>query len=118
MTRIGSRRAFLVTLLLLVRVPDLVPDRDIQVVFSGIRPGEKLQAELVCVGEVAAPSAAGGSSVSASTSTRSTRSGTADDPDGSTCSVSAHRSVGQRRSDSWSRSNGSMTVTSPKTMPS
>ena len=38
----------------------MVPDRDIQVVFSGIRPGEKLQEELVCAGEVAEPSAVGG----------------------------------------------------------
>jgi len=35
----------------------LVPDRDVGMVFSGIRPGEKLQEELVCVGEVAEPSA-------------------------------------------------------------
>jgi O-antigen biosynthesis protein WbqV len=38
----------------------LVPNRDIQVVFSGVRPGEKLQEELVCVGEVAEPSAVAG----------------------------------------------------------
>ena len=44
----------------LIRLSGLVPDRDIRVVFSGIRPGEKLQEELVCAGEVAEPSAVDG----------------------------------------------------------
>ena len=44
----------------LIRLSGLVPDRDIQIVFSGIRAGEKLQEELLCVGEVAAPSAVAG----------------------------------------------------------
>ena len=37
-----------------------MPDRDIQIVFSGIRPGEKLQEELVGAGELAEPSAVEG----------------------------------------------------------
>ena len=44
----------------LIRLSGLVSDRDIQVVCSGIRPGEKLQEELVCVGDVAEPSAVEG----------------------------------------------------------
>ncbi len=40
----------------LTRLSGLVPERDIQFVFSGIRPGEKLQEELVCGGEVSTPS--------------------------------------------------------------
>jgi len=44
----------------LIRLSGLVPNRDIQIVFSGVRSGEKLQEELVCADEVVEPSAVDG----------------------------------------------------------